>query len=117
MTQHAHTKHTQGPWSYCDITAVVTTENPYGFFRVADCSNPIRLSVDQMNANARLIAAAPDLLNVAIMDNMFPATTEAAEKELHAFLVSLGWKMDMPDSHFASQYRRAAITRATGGQS
>jgi hypothetical protein len=49
-------QHTPGPWRVNDKIAVVEQDKPLGLF-VADCR-----MTDEGRANARLIAAAPDLL-------------------------------------------------------
>ena len=53
-------KHTPGPWqiSKKSIDAVVTDAGNY----VADCGLSIVIPDDEQRANARLIAAAPDML-------------------------------------------------------
>jgi len=54
------TKHTQGPWEAVGVN--VWHKENMGF-RVADCRGE---NVDQACANARLIAAAPDLLEALL---------------------------------------------------
>lgn len=93
-------KHTPGPW-YVDTQAkradyirAVGDELP-GTCAVAQmCS---RGGWSESNANARLIAAAPDLL-------------EALELCLHAVKLA-GWEGD-----YSAQKARAAIAKATGEQ-
>lgn len=68
---------------------------------------------EEAQANAKLIAAAPELLNSAILDNMFPTTTPKEQVEAEEFAESLGWKWDMPLEHFARKYRTSAILKAT----
>ena len=52
--------HTPGPWE-ADSTAVLTSHPPY--LTVADCSHRGHTLATE-EANARLIAAAPDMLEV-----------------------------------------------------
>lgn len=53
---------TPGPWLFNPITAVVHKDDQIGFFQIADCSNPVRLSVEEMNANAAIISCAPCMI-------------------------------------------------------
>ena len=60
-------EHTPGPWEWRGDYSVATVPDTDGsFIRIADIMQPIRLpqfdSLGQWNANARLIAAAPELL-------------------------------------------------------
>jgi hypothetical protein len=56
------TQHTQGPWT---VDGLVTKDldviSPAGRIAMIDCDTP---DADTLEANARLIAAAPDLLEV-----------------------------------------------------
>jgi len=61
-----------------------------------------------------LLAAAPELLNSAELDAMFPMRNEKERDEAWEFASSLGWKKDMPIEHFAYDYRKQAITKARG---
>ncbi len=95
-------KHTPGPWAVADLphSIVVRTESPkkskFGASRYAaiggfDRSDPEQLA--EAMANARLIAAAPDLL-------------EALEFVIRG----------VPDTWEGAQKARAAIAKATGGE-
>lgn len=53
--------HTPGPWSMRDETERVFAEDGWGL--VADCGQSVRAG--EIEANARLIAAAPELLAAA----------------------------------------------------
>lgn len=64
--KHAKQKHTPGPW-YIEGTSVFTKQNA---FYVAETGHPNRSYVKgpaECEANARLIAAAPELLEVLEM--------------------------------------------------
>jgi hypothetical protein len=96
-------KHTQGPWrpyfygkdDFGRIIADVATND--GNNRICEVS-PIDLREDEVNANARLIAAAPDLLDALIaMMNRY------GDKTKHPFCN-------------ASIAARAAIAKAEGVQ-
>lgn len=84
------TQHTPGPWRIAD-----TNFRPKVFAAdgrlVADCANILRRTQDEMEANARLITAAPDMLlalegmiqsfheSVVANPNDFPALRAAVE--------------------------------------
>ena len=55
--------HTPGPWE-ADSTAVLTSSSPYR--TIADCSQRGH-TLEVEEANARLIAAAPDMLEAAYL--------------------------------------------------
>lgn len=68
-------KHTPGPWELCGgytpAYSAITSNDGYIVFGMADASNhtehgrPIKApGVETQRANARLIAAAPELLNM-----------------------------------------------------
>ena len=83
------TKHTPGPWVK-DMNEVYGPEN----LPVADCNGR---TVQECNANARLIAASPDLLEALeglVLEKDYPGMSEP-ERQLH-------------------QAARAAIAKATG---
>ena len=105
-------KHTPGPWELADLphSIVVRTESPnkttYGASRYAaiggfDRSDPDQL--DEALANARLIAAAPDLLE--------------ALQDVCARLLYRGVSTNAghPD-RTALEVARAAIAKAIGGE-
>ena len=56
--------HTPGPWSLGRLSGerVVMADGESGLIRVADCRDPDEHAEGTERANARLIAAAPDLL-------------------------------------------------------
>lgn len=101
-------KHTPGPWEVADLphSIVVRTESPnktpYGASRYAAIGGFDRTDPDQFAeaiANARLIAAAPDLLE--------------ALKWLSACVKRPGPHMD---AGAALEKASAAIAKATGGE-
>lgn len=67
-----------------------------------------------IKANAALIAAAPELLLSAQLQEILVPTTEEESRKLDAFAVSLGWNQDCPLDAFARNYRRAAIRKVEG---
>lgn len=108
-------KHTAGPWDYVPGTQhhgpYVTTD--YGS-TVADCyvmsqptawssepSKPVPFMAEMAEANARLIAAAPDLLEAA----------QKAEDIIDDFVAGCP---DDPKASAALQALRAAIAKAAG---
>lgn len=90
-------KHTAGPWESSDRYGMVVTKDKKGW-EIAD----IRPDVPEFEANARLMAAAPDLL-------------EALE-ELKCELILSDVDMDYIESHFRPSLNKAmaAIARAKG---
>lgn len=92
------TQHTPGPWRYCKTNGspthgehVIAGAKPGYLAEVRDCGS------GDVGANARLIAAAPELLAA-----------------LQAIVSSCGVRIDDPRVlHFDAAY--AAIAKATGG--
>jgi len=85
--------HTQGPWDAEDTTFGFVVEDPSGK-EIADISGAYHHR-DEFTANARLVAAAPDLL-----------------RELRSMLEGHGcWAEEICDS---CDPARAAIAKATG---
>ena len=71
----AESKHTAGPWRTFNGTDVYPDDNDTEATRhIADCSMAGVIGGDEQLANARLVAAAPDLLAAcqAVLDE-FPA--------------------------------------------
>lgn len=72
------TKHTPGPWKVGEKFYGVTNQTWICFtddvfdYKLATVYNGTKITNDQVEANAKLIAAAPDLLEACIMafDNM-----------------------------------------------
>ena len=93
--------HTQGPWT---VDGAVATENldvlgEGGRVAMLDCDD---IDADTLEANARLIAAAPELLT-ALQD-----IVDAYQNHFDAMPVA--WQT-------YDNIARAAITKATGDQS
>lgn len=88
-------KHTQGPWTWGGVT---NTDEPAGYYSVADAGGAVicRLT-GQPAANARLIAAAPELLE---------AVRDLLDEHDHYG--------GCPDSSPAWATARAAIAKAEG---
>ena len=88
-------KHTQGPWT---VDGAVATENldvlgEGGRVAMLDCDD---IDAETLKANARLIAAAPEMLDAL----------RVAQSELHYFIATRGRE--------AHEIVRAAIAKATG---
>jgi hypothetical protein len=73
------TKHTPGPWEANGSTVVA---NKASFRALFDCK-PLRmtLSAEECAANARLIAAAPELLEALQYQEMADADPEASRRK------------------------------------
>lgn len=74
-------KHTPGPWMLADDKTRVITNESVPDAEIADCESGFYCSknISECEANARLIAAAPEMLEAL----------KAAEKRLHAL-----WQAD-----------------------
>jgi hypothetical protein len=59
------THHTPGPWSFHPTEGANFSIGISGGRHVADCSRNANIPTEEKAANARLIAAAPDLLEAA----------------------------------------------------
>ena len=59
-------QHTPGPWEVADDTPDIIKHEPDGITHIASCDvacfSPGFIPIEEMDANARLIAAAPELL-------------------------------------------------------
>lgn len=99
-TETTRTQHTPGPWTakphgnHCFLMS----ENAQGFYCVCD----VDTATEQGRANARLIAAAPDLLE---------ALTELVTRRERAS-AKVGGSPDGSDNRYARA--RAAIAKAEG---
>lgn len=94
-------KHTSGPWAVFNQSDVFTNRDDGKVSEyIADCAVE-ELELSEIQANARLIAAAPELLEALIL----------LEREMvesgNAGSVDYGWKP-------AIEKTRAAIAKATG---
>lgn len=68
-TDKTEAQHTPGPWrarNYCVLNDVDMSKLPVTIRRICNCENPVYIGDTQAKANARLIAAAPDLLAALI---------------------------------------------------
>jgi hypothetical protein len=80
------TNHTPAPWAVDRVNENQTLIRPGGAFALPICRMSILLASDTQEANARLIAAAPDLLEAAqgaiaalSQPHTYPADIEAAK--------------------------------------
>lgn len=91
-----HEKHTPGPWLYDgrDGIAASTSDQLNGGYFTAEVMGPDKV------ANARLIAAAPDLLTVA--------------RDFNEVLRELGKFCECGEADCRTTRLRAAIAKATG---
>lgn len=94
------TKHTPGPWTYLNDNGVKRIDSKQGLITLLDNAfgEYLHDSVEN-DANANLIAAAPDLL--AALQTILDA-----------------WEKNRPFSLYKNEIQtgRAAIAKATGGQ-
>lgn len=105
-------KHTPGPWKVFNGTDVYPDDDDTeGMRYIADCA-PVYddLSFEQRRANARLIAAAPDLLAVARIIAAMPITETAADD------VPLYGLDGVYLTHGHIRAARAAIAKAEGAE-
>lgn len=109
--------HTPGPWSVCfdhpdpecrDSIAYIRPTSPVdGFWEANEIGTVYACDgSDERKANARLIAAAPDLLEALI-------AAEAALNRIRCTSRTVPWE----DTGPAVEQARAAIAKATGAQS
>ena len=100
--------HTPGPWDvggkvglYCDDVQITSNKEPVAIAvprRSYDILSRARRSPAELSANARLIAAAPELLDALI------EMLEASERPVHE-----RWLSNV------RSHARSAIAKATGG--
>ena len=100
------TKHTPGPWKLTCASRAVTSPSGWDIARMPVHTGPI--TIDDMTANARLIAAAPELL--AALQKL---TDQADWVDLNVLSKDLRGYRLIHEIVAA----RAAISKATGGQS
>lgn len=135
-------KHTPGPWEIVNATDVFTklgatsaegTETAHNDgWRIADCASipttnkdgeQCELSFREAHANARLIAAAPELLEAC---QTFAEWLRREEEGLPGGIVRgtpegerqwrIWWDENLRICNLAQQQVRAAIAKATGGK-
>jgi len=71
-------KHTPGPWFIKDGLIYALNESGINQFFTGLCTQKGGAGNEELNANANLIAAAPDLLEALFeMENIFSPQTEA----------------------------------------
>jgi hypothetical protein len=104
----ADAKHTPGPWRVFNGTDVFPDDEDREATRhIADCDMAGSIGGDEQRANARLISAAPDLLDSLVGYMSAVETMNAAMKDglnVHGAVAALvGWE-DMA---------KAAIAKAT----
>jgi len=95
-------KHTEGPWRVGDAGCAVfgpKTDAPSP--KTIACLSKVASAPEETRANARLIAAAPELLDA--LKAMLAGAQEAAWTE--------GWGDDVPEEVLAA---RKAVARAEG---
>lgn len=100
-----NTKHTPGPWKAEGWKGIVVNDsNGHTLALAPGCS----YSIEEMAANARLIAAAPDLL-------------EALQNVIASTALPSAWSDDISEAQWQRQrldecrdFARAAIAKATG---
>jgi len=100
------TKYTPGPWAFI-VPDGVSVRHPQVYSDTGPICNATWLGdgrLKELEANARLIAAAPDLLEALI------AMVEIAE-------LTIGWLPTPPSADGPLIKARAVITKATGGAS
>lgn len=120
-------KHTQGPWRIEDGTTVIWSDNAYDSGTnsvgciVARAAHPStfrssRPTADEQDANARLIAAAPDLLEAlkAFVDMIEDSMSGSFHRDVGPFVAGVTDLELRPDGSFKLSDARAAITKAEG---
>lgn len=107
--------HMPGPWEAVGFYVRTPMTASGGGWMVADCQN-VTWPREQVRANARLIAAAPDLLAVAICQDALDGHPDLG----WPILESYGWdranRFDLPATEFVRRLRHAAIRKATGAE-
>ena len=89
-------KHTPGPWAVYESMGAETVIGRIGVKAEVDIAHCNNCDTSEARANARLIAAAPDLLFA--LDQAVTSMQDSG----------------YPNSHLAVRCARAAIARATG---
>lgn len=104
----SETKHTPGPWSAIqprpELLVICTEVDGDGIAEVDELWNR-----DEWLANARLIAAAPELLEALVALDTLIDFEESAKDGEHS------WFDDASAINAAMEKARAAIAKATGG--
>lgn len=110
-----HTGHTPGEWQvhYEHDATGYPCYFIHGFSGIDKCDS------DLHESNMRLIAAAPELLIAAQMEDLFLQYVRGlvSADVLNIFLERHGYKLTAAPIDFISKYRRSAIAKATGKES
>lgn len=107
------TQHTPGPWYYRPEEPLVEAQNEEGFnLTIADCSRSFVLSDEEAKANARLIAASPDLLSAC--HEACRAAADCLPPSGNGPLDALYYKAKLMAIDEAAAKCSAAIAKATG---
>ena len=101
-----NTTHTPGPWRVSGYRLAVFAKLNGIKVVIADCNRTLGYS--ESEANARLLAAAPDLLEALKQCRL--------ALEPYDDVKPRDWKTDREKLAFAHQAARAAIAKATGDQ-
>lgn len=139
----SQTKHTDGPWEasnsithwhnrsrpeddrkdMMDYSSTISCiapfkENEHGGFEECETQSAAKAfgrTKEECLANARLIAAAPELLiSAQLGEMMFTANTNEEINAMHELGRLAGWDGDQMFTLFFMDYRRAAIAKAEG---
>lgn len=111
--------HTPGPWEVCSTYVRTRFDINEGG---GACIAQIDTITAEHAANARLIAAAPDLLSACIAERLAsvydndPGSHEANEAIKELVLLGYFEDGDLTPGEFASALRSSAIAKATGDQ-
>lgn len=114
--------HTPGPWTYDDDGMIYAEQEAAGkFFSVKVCDpHADKLDIDEREANARLIAAAPDLLAVARIQEAIDKYDTPGNKFTSDDLLVVAIENGYPHNDnlvgmdaWLKSARRAAVAKAT----
>lgn len=105
------TKHTQGPWEASGRYVRTPLTEEGGGWMIADCRD-VSLPSDEVRANARLISAAPELLEA--LEAMVERIEYYAECKADGTPNIEDWAYTYSSGDMKKA--RAAITKATGAQ-
>jgi hypothetical protein len=112
--------HTPGPWfigkkggPFCVDATPEGSEPGKEDYRIAKTyASPFSPTQEQAAANARLIAASPDMLEALVLEELLDRMDG---RELFARLVDRhGYTGDVPPHEFVANFRRNAISKARG---
>ena len=117
------TKHTPGPWSVWVDSCGVLDVRARPMHTVCDVVNPDEhvtdISADESRANARLIAAAPELLakckKIAAWLDRLAETAETAAKDVRFVTLADAQRADALNFRRTSADIKTVIAKAEGG--